>query len=164
MWAAENSYGLHKTHSGLSQTEGLRSVRSGLPERACSDGDRKPARENQDSSDNGVAVTAKAVRRSTALPRFTFLPWKPSSAARPLLARSKRWLTLRKSPQADRRSSCVPRRTHSISSAMRMITTKAVAIWLGRVLGAGQMGTLYAQSIKTGPEVGQQVPAFAAQD
>jgi hypothetical protein len=47
---------------------------------------------------------------------------------------------------------------------MRMITTKAVAIWLGRVLGAGQMGTLYAQSIKTGPEVGQQVPAFAAQD
>ena len=34
---------------------------------------------------------------------------------------------------------------------MRMITTKAVAIWLGGVWGAGQMGTLYAQSIKTSP-------------
>ena len=31
-------------------------------------------------------------------------------------------------------------------------------------LWALSMAALYAQSIKTGPEVGQQVPAFSAQD
>jgi hypothetical protein len=42
-----------------------------------------------------------------------------------------------------------------------MFKTKAIAIWLGGILMAGYVP---AQGIKTGPEVGAQIPAFSAQD
>jgi hypothetical protein len=42
-----------------------------------------------------------------------------------------------------------------------MLKTKAVAIWLGGILMAGYV---LAQTIKTGPAVGEKVPAFSAQD
>ena len=46
-----------------------------------------------------------------------------------------------------------------------MPKTKTVAKWItGLCFWAGPMAALYGQSIKTGPVVGQQVPAFAAQD
>jgi hypothetical protein len=46
-----------------------------------------------------------------------------------------------------------------------MPKTKTVARWISRMcFWAGPLAVLYGQSIKTGPEVGQQVPAFVAQD
>jgi hypothetical protein len=42
-----------------------------------------------------------------------------------------------------------------------MLKTKAVAIWLGGMLMAGHVPAL---TIKTGPDVGEKVPAFSAQD
>ena len=43
-------------------------------------------------------------------------------------------------------------------------TTRLAKNISGLCLLTLQIGALYGQNIKTGPEVGQQVPAFSAQD
>jgi len=46
-----------------------------------------------------------------------------------------------------------------------MPKTITVVTWVSSLcLFAGQMTALYGQNIKTGPEVGQPVPVFSAQD
>lgn len=47
---------------------------------------------------------------------------------------------------------------------MRTHKMKTAAIWLTWLLGTGQLAALHAQSIKTGPQVGERIPAFTAED